>query len=221
MSDTRRISELPQGTPLNNDIIPYVDLTTSTTKKAFKSALKGDQGDTGATGATGATGSQGPLGVQGPQGVQGIQGNDGADGTSFQIKGAVDVVGDLPSEGNTDGDGYFVGVDKNLYYWSTDEWIDYGPLVGLQGPQGIQGVQGPQGIQGEAGADGAAGATGATGATGAKGDKGDKGDTGTSFIWEDAYSAETIYSVNDVVSYNGSSYICILESTANLPTNTT
>lgn len=40
-------------------------------------------------------------------------------------------------------------------------------------------------------------------------------------IWRGAYSGATAYVVNDGVSYNGSSYICILASTWNLPTNGT
>lgn len=42
-----------------------------------------------------------------------------------------------------------------------------------------------------------------------------------SFIWCGAYSGATAYALNDVVSYNWSSYICILASTGNLPTNVT
>jgi len=41
------------------------------------------------------------------------------------------------------------------------------------------------------------------------------------FVWQGAYNAATAYVADDVVSYNGSSYICILASTGNLPTNTT
>ena len=41
------------------------------------------------------------------------------------------------------------------------------------------------------------------------------------FNWKGAYNGSTAYSVDDVTSYNGSSYICILASTGNLPTNTT
>ena len=41
------------------------------------------------------------------------------------------------------------------------------------------------------------------------------------FNWKGAYNGSTAYSVDDVTSYNGSSYICILASTNNLPTNTT
>jgi hypothetical protein len=39
------------------------------------------------------------------------------------------------------------------------------------------------------------------------------------FKWQGAYNAGTAYTVDDVVSYQGSSYICILASTGNLPTN--
>ena len=39
--------------------------------------------------------------------------------------------------------------------------------------------------------------------------------------WRGAYSGATAYVVDDVVSYLGSSYICILASTNNLPTNVT
>ena len=41
------------------------------------------------------------------------------------------------------------------------------------------------------------------------------------FDWKGAYNGSTAYVKDDVVSYNGSSYICILASTGNLPTNTT
>ena len=41
------------------------------------------------------------------------------------------------------------------------------------------------------------------------------------FNWKGTYNAGTAYAVDDVVSYNGSSYVCILASTGNLPTNTT
>ena len=41
------------------------------------------------------------------------------------------------------------------------------------------------------------------------------------FNWKGAYNGSTAYAVDDVTEYNGSSYICILASTGNLPTNTT
>jgi hypothetical protein len=41
------------------------------------------------------------------------------------------------------------------------------------------------------------------------------------FKWKGTYAGGTAYTIDDVVSYNGSSYICILASTGNLPTDTT
>ena len=41
------------------------------------------------------------------------------------------------------------------------------------------------------------------------------------FKWKGTYNALTAYTIDDVVSYNGSSYICIQASTGNLPTNAT
>ena len=41
------------------------------------------------------------------------------------------------------------------------------------------------------------------------------------FNWKGAYAGGTAYVIDDVVSYSGSSYICKLASTGNLPTNAT
>ena len=41
------------------------------------------------------------------------------------------------------------------------------------------------------------------------------------FNWKGAYAGGTAYAVDDVVSYQGTSYVCILASTGNLPTDTT
>lgn len=65
------------------------------------------------------------------------------------------------------------------------------------------------------------GDTGATGSTGSTGATGASGADGLDVTWRGAYSGVTAYVVNDAVSYNGSSYICILASTGNLPTNAT
>jgi len=40
------------------------------------------------------------------------------------------------------------------------------------------------------------------------------------FNWKGTYNAGTAYAVDDVVSYNGSSYVCIQATTGNLPTVT-
>jgi len=48
-----------------------------------------------------------------------------------------------------------------------------------------------------------------------------KGAKGDPIVWKGTYSGATAYAVNDAVSYNGVSYICILATTGNLPTNVT
>jgi peptidoglycan/xylan/chitin deacetylase (PgdA/CDA1 family) len=76
----------------------------------------------------------------------------------------------------------------------TNYWLLFASK-GDKGDQGIQGTQGEQGIQGI------------------------QGEIGVN--WLDAYSSTTTYNERDAVSYNGSSYYCILQSINNLPTNTT
>lgn len=49
--------------------------------------------------------------------------------------------------------------------------------------------------------------------------QGPQGEVG--MTWQGTYSGGTTYAVDDAVSYNGSSYICILASTGNLPTDDT
>lgn len=53
------------------------------------------------------------------------------------------------------------------------------------------------------------------------GPAGSAGAAGQGLTWHGAYSGVTAYVPYDVVSYNGSSYICILASTGHVPTNTT
>ena len=80
------------------------------------------------------------------------------------------------------------------------------------GPQGIQGPAGPVGSQGVAGAVGPTGATGPQGPiglTGLTGPQGPAGNNGTSFTFRNAFDAAAAYVVNDVVTFNGSSYIAI------------
>ena len=57
-----------------------------------------------------------------------------------------------------------------------------------QGQQGVQGIQGPQGAQGP---------------------QGIQGPEGISFIYRNQFVISTQYYTNDVVSFNGSSYICL------------
>jgi Collagen triple helix repeat (20 copies) len=86
---------------------------------------------------------------------------------------------------------------------------------GATGPQGPSGPAGPTGPQGPAGLTGATGATGPRGLTGAPGAPGPVGANGTSFIFLDAYNPYATYAADNVVTYNGSSYISIVANGPN------
>ncbi len=173
---------------------------------------KGDKGDKGDTGAAGATGAQGPQGDPGPKGDKGDTGAAGA-------AGAQGPQGDPGPKGDKGDTG----------------------ATGAKGDTGATGAKGDKGDKGDTGATPtvAVGATslGATANVAAnpastssalildftlvKGDKGDTGSTGPGFTFYPTYNSGQTYQPRDVVYYNGSSYVNKIQSTNNLPTNTT
>ena len=109
----------------------------------------GPQGFRGSDGLRGVKGDVGPRGTTGPQGAQGAQGPAGTNGTSVVILGTFSSDGDLPSVGNSNGDGYL--IDGDLWVWADTEWVNVGAVrgpIGPQGPAGPQGDTGPEGPQG-------------------------------------------------------------------------
>jgi hypothetical protein len=107
--------------------------------------------------------------------------------------------------------------------------VSAGPqgLQGVQGPQGTVGPQGPTGATGPVGPMGPTGATGPagqqgmqgmmglsgpTGATGPAGQQGPAGPNGTGFNFRTAFDNSASYAANDVVTYNGSSYVATAPS---------
>ena len=158
--------------------------------------IDGAQGEPGPQGEQGIQGVQGEQGIQGPQGEQGIQGEQGPageQGTSVTLKGSVANSQQLPTTGNTVGDSYINDDDGNLYVWTGSTWHDAGQIVGPQGLQGIQGIQGEQGPQGIQGVQGEQGIQGVAGTDGA--------DALWNYLGE--YNGGLIYTVGDVVTYNG------------------
>ncbi len=85
-------------------------------------------------------------------------------------------------------------------------WVDGRPRV-LSNTEGVAGPAGASGTPGTAGVNGVDGVDGAQGPKGAN--------------WRGAYDAGTAYLVDDLVSYNGSTFICIEECSGNLPTSET
>jgi collagen type VII alpha len=182
---------------------------------------QGPKGDTGASGATGGTGATGTAGAAGPQGPA------GANGTGFNFRNAFDptatyAINDVVTYS---GSTYLANVangpntltpDANTSAWvvvaqqgATGSAGSQG-LTGAMGPQGSQGLQGLTGAIGPQGAQGLKGDTGAQGLTGAQGvagQAGAAGAAGTGFNFRNAFDPTAVYAVNDVVAYNGSTYV--------------
>lgn len=78
--------------------------------------------------------------------------------------------------------------------------------VGPAGPIGPAGLPGPQGVQGPIGPVGATGATGPAGATGPQ---------GPPVSFQGVWSNATTYAVGDVIFFNGSSYISLVNGNTN------
>ena len=82
---------------------------------------------------------------------------------------------------------------------------------GSQGPTGLSGANGDPGPTGTSGANGDPGPTGPSGAdgpTGPSGADGPTGATGPGFVYRGEYVAGPTYVPNDIVTYQGSAYIC-------------
>lgn len=132
-------------------------------------------------------------GAQGIQGIQGEQGLPGADGED----GASSYTYIAYASDNS-GTGFTTTFDANLDYIAIKTTTS--PIASPQASDFVglwKNYKGERGIQGEPGED------------------------GLDITWRGVYSAETAYVVNDAVYYGGSSYICILASTGNLPTDET
>lgn len=192
----KKISDLTAGTPAETDIVPYVDLATNTTKKALKSELKGEKGDTG-TAATVDVGTTTTVVTTVPAAVT----NSGT--TSAAIFDFVIPKGETGDTGPAGADGLSC-VWKGAWLTSTSyilqEIVSYG---------------GSSYVCIEAHTSG-------TFATDLAAGKWELAcEAGLDITWKGAYDNGTAYVVNDAVSYNGSSYICIASTTGNLPTNDT
>ena len=201
---------------------------------------RGIQGPQGIQGIQGRTGAVGPVGPTGAQGEQGPQGPQGLPGEGFKIIGTLSSTSQLPTPTEEirnsayliEIDGYnhlFVIVGEN-----TLEWFDAGSIEGIQGPQGIQGIQGPQGPAGATGPQGETGPQGPQGVQGIQGPKGDTGETGPTgpqgpagangtdgvgFTYLGDWTSGNSYVRNDVVFYNGSTYVCKVTSIASSTTS--
>ena len=193
---------------------------------------KGDRGDVGPVGpASTVAGPAGPIGAPGRDGLDstvagptGAAGADGKDGKSIVYRGAFVSTQDyLAGDVVTLAGSSFVALHDNAAgsalldstAWSVvaEKGADGLSIVGPKGDAGYTPVKGIDYFDGAAGPTGTTGATGAPGAAstvaGPKGDTGAAGQNGTNgvgFVFRGSFDVGFTYSINDVVSYNGSSY---------------
>jgi hypothetical protein len=119
----------------------------------------------------------------GPQGIAGPTGATGPTGPQGE-SGQYTISETAPTANVVVGDLWFRSSTAQLYFYYDGYWVE--TSTSYAGPAGATGATGP---------------TGSTGAT---------GDQGESFSFRGAYGGSGIvYNLNDVVTYNGSSYICL------------
>ena len=221
----------------NTDVRP--DTNASVWSLMAQKGDTGATGASGATGETGPRGLQGETGPQGQQGTAGATGQTGATGpqgpqgdagTAATIQvGSVSAsaAGSNPTVTNS-GSSTAAVLNFSLPRGATGPQGAQGVTgaAGAQGADGAQGATGPQGPQGNTGnaatiavgtvSTGLAGSnvivtnSGSTGAatfdfTIPRGDTGASG----SFTWRGGWNSATAYGTNEVVAYNGTSYIAV------------
>ncbi len=176
----------------------------------------GPQGVAGTPGTPGATGPQGLTGAAGPQGPPISFQGGWSISAPYQVGDAVSYLGSsyialTPSVGRE--------PDQTPLYWALlAQQGSAGPAgatgaTGFTGPTGAQGPAGPQGVPGAAGPAGASGPEGPQGIPGVAGAAGPIGPTGIpGLAYRGVYSSGTSYSVNDAVTYGGTTYISLVAS---------
>ena len=178
---------------------------------------QGSVGSTGATGGPGATGATGSLGATGPSGLNGVDGDPGSTGATGPqgpqgdpggATGPAGATGATGSPGFTGDAGSTGATGLQGATGLTGSQGDQGS-TGATGLQGTTGATGPQGSTGIPGTTGATGATGLQGTTGATGPQGPAGATGVGFSWLSNWDNVIFYSINDVVYYDGRSWVSI------------
>ena len=190
----------------------------------------GAAGSAGATGAAGNTGPAGPQGASGPQGATGPQGSDGEKGATGDTgTGATVTIGSV----TTGSAGSSASVSNS---GSTSSAV-----LNFTIPTGADGANGQAGANGAAGANGQAATvsvgtvtTGSPGSSASVTNSGSsssatldftipRGNTGADgdIAWKGGWNSSTAYGVNEMVYYNGSSYVAIATNTNVTPVSDT
>ncbi len=215
--------DLPAG-PSSGQVLTFngTSWTASTPSASGTQGPTGPQGPAGPAGTTGAMGPQGFPGVAGPAGPQGPVGAPGTNGNGFDFLNAFDASASYAIDDVVTFNGStYVAIaastgpnnpnpDTNASAWS---------VLAQEGAPGAAGAQGATGAAGATGATGAQGLQGVAGPIGPQGPTGAAGTNGSGFDFMNAFNASASYAINDVVTFNGSTYVAIVASSG--PNNPT
>ena len=149
---------------------------------------EGERGESGEAGRNGENGDKGLDGKDGSSGVNGIDGRDGRNGQD-----GVDG-----KDGQDGKDGKDFEITPSL-------------ISEIRGKDGEDGAAGINGTNGERGSDGTNGIDGINGLNGSN------GIDGQSFIWSGEYDKSDTYEKNELVEYQGASWIAIKDVPENQP----
>jgi hypothetical protein len=207
-----------KGTPIDMTVPPSAGevLTFNGTSwiAAAISAGAGSEGPAGPQGPQGVAGPAGPPGAIGPMGFPGAPGAQGQAGVAGPA-GAAGANGSTILSGAIDPTPA-VGADGDFYINTATSTI-FGPRVADTWPAGISlvgatGAQGPVGPAGTAGQQGTQGIQGFVGPSGPQGPAGAAGTNGSGFDFRSAFNASASYAIDNVITYNGSTYVAIAAS---------
>jgi len=176
-------------------------------------------------------------GFQGYQGYQGTQGFQGIPGMNLAYIGEWNEFNEYNEKQLVSQDGsVYVAVQFNQNVSPNTDLGAYWKLFLSRGSQGLQGQAGPPGVQGPAGyigpqgnqgQTGVQGPTGSQGPQGYQGFKGDEGNqgipgpqgaNGTNLPYLGDWDPDRTYGINDLVTYNGSTWYTKIANQGSAPT---
>ena len=168
--------------------------------------IKGDQGRQGPEGPCGPSG---PHGKTGPKGSHGKKGNHGI-GLTWKSNWCETVeycYNDIVKYNCS----IYIAICPNINTCPEGECNESWELMICQGPAGPTGPQGETGPAGESGPEGPEGLVGPLGKSCVNGKLINS--------WKGLWNETTEYQINDMISYNGSSYISLSVNLNSIPEN--
>ena len=201
----------------NTDVRPDTNATVwSLMVQKGDTGATGASGTAGATGAQGATGATGPRGEKGDTGATGLQGPTGPQGPQGDAGTAASITVGSTTTGA-------VGTNASVSNSGTGQQAVFNFTI----PTGADGANGQAATiavgtvsTGVAGSNASVSNSGTSDAavfdfTIPRGDTGASG----SFTWRGTWSSSTAYGTNEVVLYNGTSYIAVANNQNVIPSS--